>query len=199
MRRSRTRSNREKLMRRQNRVVISTGLLTGIGLLMISGQAEAKFTCPKKGGDLVFAGEAKVNSLDQHTSSAISTRNNAMNMFEALMTRDEQNNPIPDLADSVEESADKLVYTFKLRQGVRFHNGKDLTTDDVVASFDRYKKIGYERGMLDNVDRWEAPDKYTFVIRMKKAQPTFLEELSSFSVPIVIIPAELKDNPAQRL
>jgi peptide/nickel transport system substrate-binding protein len=186
-------------MRQGKSLLIGAGLVAGAACLLSAGEAAAKFTCPKKGGDFVFAGEAKVNSLDQHTSSAISTRNNAMNMLEALMTRDENNDPIPELADTVEESPDKLTYTFKLRQGVKFHNGKDLTTEDVVASFDRYKKIGYERGMLDNVDHWEAPDKFTFVIKMKKAQPTFLEEISSFSVPIVIIPSELKDTPAQRL
>jgi len=69
----------------------------------------------------------------------------------------------------------------------------------VVASFDRYRKLGIERGNLDNVDKWEAPDKYTFIIRMKKAQPTFIEDLSSFSVPIVIIPSEQKDAAPLRL
>jgi ABC-type transport system substrate-binding protein len=52
------------------------------------------------------------------------------------MTRDEENNPITELADSYEESADKLTYTFKLRQGVKFHNGKPLTTDDALTDPD---------------------------------------------------------------
>jgi len=159
----------------------------------------AVFTCPKTGGDLVFGGEAKVNSLDMYGSNTISTRNNAMNIFESLMTRNETYDPIPELADSVTESPDYLTYTFKLREGVKFHNGKDLTTEDVIASFDRYSKIGIERGNLANVDKWEAPDKYTFIIRMKKAQPTFIEDLSSFSNPIVIIPSEQKDAEALRL
>jgi peptide/nickel transport system substrate-binding protein len=186
-------------MRQRKRVLMSAGLLAGVAWALLPGEAAAKFECPKKGGDLVFGGEAKVNGLDQHTSSTISTRNNTMNMFEALMTRDELNNPIVDLADSVEETEDKLTYTFKLRQGVKFHNGKDLTSEDVAASWDRYRKIGYERGMLDNADHWETPDKFTFVVKMKKAQPTFIEETSSFSVPIVIVPAEQKDAAAQRL
>src|SRR5258708_10042526 len=74
-----------------------------------------------------------------------------------------------------------------------------MTTDAVVASFDRYGKLGIERGNLDNVDKWEAPDKYTFIIRMEEAQPTSIEDLSSFSVPIVIIPAEKKDAAPLRL
>ena len=115
------------------------------------------------------------------------------------MTRDENNNPILELADSMAEVAGHLTYTFKLRQGVRFHNGKPMTSADVVACFDRYAKVGLDRSTLGNVDRWEAPDPHTFVIHMKKAQPTFLEKLSSFSVPIVIIPAENKDDPPQQL
>src|SRR5262249_3205011 len=111
----------------------------------------------------------------------------------------ETNNPIVELADSMTEAPDKMSYTFKIRQGIKFHNGKDMTTDDIMASFDRYSKIGYERSTLDNVEKWEAPDKFTFVIKMKKAQPTFIDELSSFSVPIVIVPAEQKDAAAQRL
>lgn len=170
------------------------------GMLGLAGPVlAAPFTCPKKGGDLVFAGEAKVNSLDQYGSQTISTRNVVSNIFEPLMTRDETNAPILDLAESMEESADRMSYTFKIRQGIKFHNGKDMTSADVMASFDRYSKVGIERGFLINVDKWEAPDKYTFIIRMKKAQPTFIEDLSSFSQPVVIIPAEQKDKPALQL
>jgi peptide/nickel transport system substrate-binding protein len=182
----------------QSKALLWFGLAAGV--LGCAGSAlAAPFACPKKGGDLVFAGEAKINGLDQYASQTISTRNVAMNMFEALLTRDETNKPIPDLADSYTESPDGLAYTFKLRQGVKFHNGKPMTSADVVASFDRYAKLGMERSMLVNVDKWEAPDPATFVIHMKKAQPTFIEDLSSFSVPIVIIPAEQKDAAAQRL
>jgi peptide/nickel transport system substrate-binding protein len=176
-------------------------LRAGLAAATVLGSAAeaAPFKCPHVGGDLTFGQEANVNSLDQHTSSTISTRNIAMNVFEALMTRDENNNPILDLADSLQESPDHLTYTFKLRQGVKFHNGQPMTSTDVVASFDRYKKVGYDRSMFDNVANWDAPDPATFTIHMAKAQPTFLESLSSFNVPIAIIPAEDRDDPPQQL
>ena len=110
----------------------------------------APFKCPRVGGEFVFGQEANVNSLDQPASNTISTRNIAMNIFETLMTRDENNNPITDLAESYAESPDRLTYTFKLRQGVKFHNGKPMTSADVLASFDRYNKVGLERGMFKN-------------------------------------------------
>lgn len=153
-------------------------------------QAGARFQCPTKGGAITYAQGAKANSLDQHVSNTVSTRNIALNIFEALMTRDAANSPVPDLAESVAASADGMTYTFKLRKGVKFHNGKDMTATDVAASFDRYKRIGWEKATLTNVASWAAKDPHTFEIRMSKVQPTFLEELSSFVVPIVIMPAE---------
>ncbi len=165
-----------------------------------AGAAEAQqFVCPKKGGELVFGQQAKLNSLDQHTSATASTRNIAQQIFEPLMIRDENFAVMPALAASVDASADGKTYVFKLRDGVKFHNGKPLTTADVVATFNRYKQFGIDRGMLAAVAGWEAKDASTFVINMTTPQPTFLESLSSFLVPVVIIPAENATAPAMQL
>ena len=183
-----------------------TGLLLGsvfvagtFALSAGSSVAADAFQCPKTGGDLIVGLEAAVPHLDQHTGSSSATRNVAMNIFETLVIRDGQMNPAPDLAESIETSADGLVYTFKLRPGVKFHNGKALTSADIVASFDRYKEMGVNRSTLDVVEKWEATDDMTFVITLSKAQPTFLENLSSYTVPIVIVPAELASAPAGQL
>src|ERR1700755_408288 len=171
-----------------------------LNALLATATARAEqFRCPHTGGNFVFGQEANYDTLDQMTTATISTRNIAMNIYESLMTRDENNHPILELAEAMLEAPDHLTYTVKLRQGVTFHNGKNMTSADVVASFDRYAKVGNQRSTLDNVDHWDAPDAQTFVIHMKKVQPTFIEALSSFSVPIVIIPAENRDIPAQHL
>jgi len=174
----------------------------GIVAAMTTGvvpAAAAAFKCPKAGGTFTFGQEANVNSLDMMTSSAISTRNVAMNIFETLVTRDDTNHPSPELADSIDESPDHLTFTFKLRQGVTFHNGKKMTSADVLASYNRYKRISILRSSFENVDHWDAPDAATFVIHLKQVQPTFLEQLSSFSVPIIITPAEDENDPPQQL
>jgi peptide/nickel transport system substrate-binding protein len=178
--------------------LVSFGLVAGLTLGVVPAIA-APFSCPHTGGDFVFGQEANVNSLDMMTSSSISTRNAALNIFETLVARDENNNVIPDLADSVTEAPDHLSYTFRLRQGAKFHNGKPLTSADVAASYDRYNRIGLNRGIFAKVDRWETPDAATFVIRMKEVQPIFLDLLSSFLAPPVIVPAEYKDDPPQQL
>lgn len=178
-------------------------LASGIALVIFTSAgaalAQSPFQCPRKGGDLVFALEARVPGLDQHASNSSATRNVAMNIFEALVTRDDKMGPLLQLAQSLEEAADGMSYTFKLRKGVKFHNGKTMTSADVSASFDRYRKLGVDRSILDAVDKWETPDADTFIIRMKRALPTFIEQLSSFTVPVVIIPSELADAPAQQL
>lgn len=174
-------------------------LLAGASLTIADLAAAQAFQCGRKGGELVFAQEARSNSLDQHVSSTISTRNIAMNVFESLMTRDENFAPMPELAASVTESDDKKTYTFKLREGVKFHNGKTLTSADVVASFNRYMRVGNDRSIFAIVEKYEATDPMTFVMRLKAPQPTFLENLSSFSVPVVIHPAEFENAPALQL
>jgi len=183
-------------MRRATALGLS--LLATVALDAVPASAEP-FKCPHVGGSFTFGQEANINSLDQMTSGTISTRNIAMNIYESIMTRDENNHPILELAQSLTESPDHLTYAFKLRQGIRFHNGKAMSSTDVVASFDRYGKIGNQRSFLENVASWDAPDAATVVIHMRKVQPTFIEALSSFSVPVVIIPAGNRDDPPQQL
>ena len=145
----------------------------------------APFKCPHVGGDFTFGQEANVNSLDENTSGTISTHDVALNIFEQLITRDEKNRVVPDIADSIQQSPDGMTYTFPLRTGVKFHNGKTMTSADVLASFDRFRRVALGRGSLDNVAGYEAPDAKTFVVHMKKPQPTFLETLSAFSFPVI--------------
>ncbi len=90
------------MLRRAILTAFST--LAGLAATAVPGSAEP-FKCPHVGGNFTFGQEANINGLDQMTSGTISTRNIAMNMFESLMTRDENFNPILELADSMAETA----------------------------------------------------------------------------------------------
>ncbi len=174
--------------------------VAALSLTLGLGHAQAEpFRCPQTGGSFVYGQATDFGSLDPMTSDSTATRNIAMNLFESLLTRDENNHPILELAAALHESADHLTYAFTLRQGVRFHDGHSLTSADVAASFDRYAAVGLDRGLLANADRWETPDPASFVVHMKQAQPTFIEALSSFSDPIVIMPAADRDVAAGQL
>ncbi|MFN8927280.1 MAG: ABC transporter substrate-binding protein, partial [Rhodospirillales bacterium] len=178
---------------------VTAAAVAALTATLMAGTASAQSVCGRMGGDLIFALEARVPGLDQHASNSSATRNVAMNVFETLITRDEQMNPVLELAESLDVAPDGMTYTFRLRQGVLFHNGKVMTSADVAASFDRYRRLGVDRSILEPVDRWETPDANTFVLRMKEARPTFVEQLSAFTVPVVIIPAENAGAAAQQL
>jgi peptide/nickel transport system substrate-binding protein len=169
------------------------------GVMAAAGAQAQPFECPQTGGELIVGLQAGVPSLDQQTNTSSATRNVAMNIYETLVIRDENMNAVPDLAESIEVSDDGLSYTFRLRQGVTFHNGKPLTSADVAASYQRYRDIGFNRSVLDIVEGWETLDAETFVIRLTAPQPTFIENLSSYTVPIVIMPAEEAGKPANQV
>lgn len=182
---------------RNGKVRACAALIAG-SLCFGVAQAQAEI-CGRKGGDLVFGMEAKLGTLDQHVNAANSTRNVAMNIFETLVTRDENMAPVLDLARALDVSEDGRTYTFTLRPGVTFHNGKPLTSADVAASFERYKRIGIDRSALDAIERWETPDDATFRIVLSEPRASFLESISASTVPIVIVPAEQASAEPTRL
>ena len=68
-----------------------------------------------------------------------------MNIFESLVSYNKKFEIIPMLAIQWEKSADGLSYTFHLRRGVKFHNGREMNAEDVVHSVKRFKTAGSER------------------------------------------------------
>ena len=183
---------------RTNAVSAMSSALAVLAITAASPAVAAKFECPTRSPEFVFAQDAQPPGLDMHFSSAISTRNIAMQIFETLLTRDEKNDVIPQLAASHEISPDGLTYTFKLRSGVKFHNGQPMTSADVLASLERYKRIGIDRVTLNPVTSMTAPDGETLVLKLSQPTPTFLEDFSSFRVPIVIMPASEKDKEGNK-
>ena len=77
------------------------------------------------------------------------------------------------LAESWTESPDGLVYEFKLRRGLKFHNGDPLTSEDVKWSFDRYKGAGAKE-MQGHVQKVETPDPLTVRFTLKEPWPDFM-------------------------
>jgi len=77
------------------------------------------------------------------------------------------------LAESWTESPDGLVYEFKLRRGLKFHNGDALTAEDVKFSFERYKGTGAKE-LQARVESVEIPDPLTVRFRLKAAWPDFM-------------------------
>jgi peptide/nickel transport system substrate-binding protein len=119
-------------------------------------------------------------------------------MYECLFTYDSNLAPIPDLAESYERSSDGLTYTLKLQKGVLFHNGKELTAEDVEASLRRWATIsGVGETFFERVDSMTFPDDYTIVFKLKEVYPLFETALAIASQGPVIYPKEVVEEAGE--
>lgn len=127
------------------------------------------------GGDLQYALNVQPPTIDPVMSTATATRDVSRHIFETLVTLDSNYQPQPMLAESWEESEDGLTYTFKLRQGVLFHNGEEMKAEDVVASMERWAERSSTAQSLIGGATFEEVDEYTVNL--------LLEEPSVFVLP----------------
>jgi peptide/nickel transport system substrate-binding protein len=102
---------------------------------------------------------------------------------------------VPALAESWEISPDGLNYTFKLRQGVKFHDGTPLNAEAVKYSFDRLLAMGMGAvGNFTSIDKVEVVDDATVKFILKDPFPSFLLALSSMWGPLIVSPTAVKAN-----
>ena len=112
----------------------------------------------------------------------------AGNIFEQLYTMNQDYVPTPELAESYTVSDDGLVYTFKLRQGVKFHNGQAMTADDVVASMNRWLNVSARGKMLLGGSAFAKVDDATVTLTVPKATSDVMTIISTRTFFPVIMP-----------
>ena len=133
----------------------------------------------KSGGVLKYGITSRPPHFDFHQSGTINSLGSQGCMFDNLIRRDPRNSGttiIPDLAHSWEIAKDGKTYTFMLRKDVQFHDGAEMTSDDVKATFDRIAKppqgISIPRSTLfAAVSEITTPDKYTVQFKLAEARP----------------------------
>jgi peptide/nickel transport system substrate-binding protein len=156
---------------------------------------------PKKGGTLNFAVVAEPPNYDCHGSTTFALIHPIAPHYSLLVKFDGKEYPkvVPDLAESWTVSADGLTYTFKIRSGVKFHDGSPLTAEDIKATYDRIINppqgvISIRKAYYADIGSVEAADPTRVVFKLKSPMAGVLEALAS-PFNCVYSAAKLKQNP----
>jgi ABC-type transport system substrate-binding protein len=158
---------------------------------------------PKHGGVLRYGITMRPPHFDVHQSGTINNLASQGVMFDNLIRRDPRDSGktiIPDLAHSWEIAKDAKTYTFMLRRGVQFHDGAELTAEDVKATFDRIAKppqgVSIPRSVLFKaVSEITAPDKYTVQFKLAEPRPVnFIMSAIASGWNVIVRKKTLEDN-----
>ena len=142
-----------------------------------NGSADEGEGATEPRNDLTVILSSEFTTLDPQKLSANASINFCSNIFDGLVALDEESNVVPMLATDWEISPDGLDYTFHLREGVKFHNGNDLTAEDVKLSVERFRDNEWMAFASFAVDSCDIVDDYTVTIHLKFPYGNFLSML----------------------
>lgn len=148
----------------------------------------------KFGGVFKAATETPVPSLDAMSNVSAATREAGWFVFESLVTYSEDYKIVPLLAERWEVSRDGKTYTFPLRRGVKFHNGREMVADDVVASTARFLKVTPKRSQFELLESVDRKDAYSVVFHLKAPSLAFLDAMANPVGFMAVMPKEMVEG-----
>ncbi len=142
---------------------------------------------PVKGGTLTAIIQPEPPMLVMGLNQQAPTQTVAGKIYESLLTYNFDLSPRPSLAKSWEVSADGLTYTFRLQEGVKWHDGAPFSAEDVLFSFKTFLPETHPRAraLFGRAESIEAPDAATVVIKLKEPFPAFLQAFEVSTTPIM--------------
>ncbi len=138
---------------------------------------------------LKFIPQADLRILDPIATTAYITRNHGYMVYDTLFAVDAKFEVRPQMIEKYELSADKLTWTFTLRDGLKFHDGAPVRPADCIASISRWsKRDALGQKLAEATDAWTAVDDKTFTLKLKRVFPLALEALAkpSSNVPFIM-------------
>jgi peptide/nickel transport system substrate-binding protein len=174
-------------------------LVVFLGLFFCSAvflSSPASAETPKKGGWLTVATDSTAVGLDPALSITFSTFTFTEHVYDTLLRRNNKMELEPSLAVSWEQP-DDLTYIFHLRKGVKFHNGSEMTSEDVAFTFNRIldPKTGSPAySTFKSIDKVVALDKYTVKITLNKTMPAFLSYCGFTRTSAIVSKAEVEKH-----
>lgn len=146
------------------------------------------------GGVLNFAFNRQPPSLDPHTTTDVGTRDIAQHVFEALVTMNQSLEVEPMLAESYEVLDGGKKVVFHLRQGIKFHNGKEMTAEDVIASLERWQSLSSQAQTYHGNTTFEAEDDYTVVAHVPDPTTMDMYIFADMTQFAAIMPKEIVEG-----
>src|SRR5436189_4679462 len=138
--------------------------------LLAIGLALTAFAASAQDKVLRVVPHSNLAILDPIWTTQYMARNHGYMIYDTLFGTDEKNNVKPQMVESWTESPDHRLWTFKLRKGLEFHDGKPVTSEDVVASLARWgKRDAMGSALMTFVDRMDTPAPDTFRIFLRQA------------------------------
>src|SRR5918996_5818757 len=150
---------------RRDFLTTTGGALVGLSAFGLVGQtAAAGKRHPQRGGTLNYGSSGDASGLDAHTHNQNHISVPTTVMYTGLTDIDQRGNIVPGIAESWESNQELTAWTFRLRKGVLFHNGRDVDAEAVKLNLLRIKDpaIGgdWQRGAVETIESVEALDKY---------------------------------------
>jgi peptide/nickel transport system substrate-binding protein len=143
---------------------------------------------------------SNLNILDPIWTTQYMARNHGYMVYDTLFGTDEKSGIQPQMVDKWTVSPDQRLWSFTLREGLEFHDGKPVTGEDVIASLERWgKRDAMGQKLMSFVERMDSPSPNTFRISLREACGFVLEALGkpSSNVPF-IMPKRVADTPADK-
>ena len=129
--------------------------------------------------DLNFAVSAEPNSLDPMAIAMMSTFTITYAIYDNLFEKNADGGYDPSICEDYDVSDDGLVYTFKIRDDVKFHDGTQMTAEDVAFSINRTIEKGWAADMVAAIESVEATDDYTVVLTLSRPFGGMIGSLAS--------------------
>src|ERR1700732_3240024 len=180
------------MTRREFAIGIGAAGLAASGL---SARAEAADT-----KTLRFIAQSDLRVLDPIWTTAYIPRNHGYMVFDTLFAIDDKFKPHPQMVGDFNISPDKVLYSFTLRDGLRFHDGQPVRGADCVASLKRWMvRDGLGQALAVAVDEMKGGDDKSFTIRLKEPFPLLIEGLAKVSslVPFIMPERLAQTDPYQ--
>src|SRR5919198_905099 len=171
----------DPMLSRRAFLATTSGALAGAAACGLMGQAEAGKRRPQRGGTLRFATRSVAAGLDPHRNIMQLVSHPLAATTQGLLDLDLHSEPVPGIAAEWDIAPDLLTYTFKLRHGVLFHNGREVDAEAVKWNFERIQdpKIGHPlaRSALGNLKETQVVDKYTVRCVLQEPSAAFLADV----------------------